>query len=42
MNNKPIIPIKRVSEATIEFLIKIGILYVDESGLHVIDVEQED
>lgn len=34
---KEIVPIRRVSEEVIEFLIKIGILYTDENGLHVIE-----
>lgn len=32
-----ILPIKRASEETINFLIKVGILYVDETGIHVIE-----
>lgn len=35
---KPIIQIESASEATIEYLIKLGILYVDESGIHVSEV----
>lgn len=32
---EPIVSIERASEATIEFLIKVGILFVDENGIHV-------
>lgn len=32
---EPIIAVERASEATIEFLIKVGILFVDEDGIHV-------
>lgn len=34
---EPIIAVERASEATIEFLIKVGILFVDENGIHVAD-----
>lgn len=32
---EPIIAIENTNEATIEFLIKVGILFVDENGIHV-------
>lgn len=37
---EPIVRIENASEATVEFLIKIGILYVDESGMHVSEVQK--
>lgn len=35
LSMKPIINIERASEETIQMLIKLGILYTDETGLHV-------
>lgn len=37
---KNIIPIERASEETIKKLIEIGILYLDDDGLHVSDREK--
>ena len=35
---KQIVPINRVSEETVEFLIKVGIIYIGEDGqLHVVE-----
>lgn len=34
---KEIVPIRIASEEVIEFLIKVGILYTDKNGLHVIE-----
>lgn len=31
---KPIIPISRVDDKTIDALIRLGYLYVDENGIH--------
>lgn len=40
MNKQAIIPIKQASNETIKALINAGYLYVDNDGLHVVDVEQ--
>lgn len=32
---QPIVPIKRASESTILALVSAGILFIDESGVHV-------
>lgn len=37
MSQKNIIPIERASEKLIGALIKIGIIYIDETGMHVIN-----
>ena len=37
----PIIPIKRANEETINALIELGYLYVDENGLHVTEETKE-
>lgn len=31
----PIIPIKKADDKTINVLVKLGYLYVDETGIHV-------
>ena len=37
---EPIIPIERANEETINALIELGYLYVDENGLHVVDQQK--
>lgn len=39
---KPIIPIERANEALIEHLLDLGILYTDETGIHVKDEKGEE
>lgn len=38
---KPIITIENANEATIEFLIKVGILFADENGIHVAEKQKK-
>ena len=42
MLKKPIIPIERASESTINALIEAGILYVSENELKCIEPDQTD
>ena len=37
----PIIPIKKADEKTINTLIELGYLYVDEDGIHAAEQKEE-
>ena len=39
--NTPIIPIKKADEKTINALIKLGYLYVDENGIHAAEQKEK-
>lgn len=40
--NTPIIPIKNADEKTINALVELGYLYVDENGIHAIEQNKKE